>query len=484
MEDINKILESYDKQIQLDENQMRVLLSNKKNIMVIAGAGSGKTTTIAGKVKYLVDFEKINPKEILIISLTNKAIQELQTIINERLRIDAKICTFHKIAYEILKINDSRYKLVADKAEIIRELIKENKSTKKVTKFILKDKILKNKLKYEIKNQDVLADLLINNINLIKTMNIKVIPEYNIYFKYLKEIYDSYAERMRKNHLVDFDDLINESIESKIKLKYKYVIVDEYQDISQNRLDLLKNIVKATKAKLMVVGDDFQTIFSFAGATLRQFKDFLNMRDAEIIKIVQTYRNSQQIIDVAGSFVMKDTELIKKNLKSKKELEKPVKIYGYKNNFSEVFEKILNEIIEEYGLEKKILVLGRYKTDINKLDSDDFIIKNDKIIYKKYKELKMDFLTIHSSKGLGYDNVILINMEKGNMGFPSMIQNDKFTEKIVGYKVNVLEERRLMYVAITRTKNKFYAITKIKNESEYVKELAKYENVVIDYKIK
>ena len=93
-------------------------------------------------------------------------------------------------------------------------------------------------------------------------------------------------------------------------------------------------------------------------------------------------------------------------------------------------------------------------------------------------------MTIHSSKGLGYDNVILINMECGIKGFPSTLENDRYTEKILGYKIDAKEERRLLYVAMTRTKNRFYIITKKKHESNYVKELVNFENVVIDYKLR
>ena len=484
MRQLEKFLEDYDKNIELDENQIKVLLSDKKRIMVVAGAGSGKTTTIAAKVKYIVEVKKVKPEEVLIISLTNKAIQELRSIINEKLNINAKIFTFHKLSYDILKSSDMRYKIIEDKAKLIEKLVKENKDTNKVLKHIMKNKKIKEKAKKKIKSKDVLVDLIINHIALLKSLGLERIPNNNIYFNYLENIYIKYNQKMKEQYMLDFDDLISESIKCNINLKYKYIIVDEYQDISQNRLKLLEKVVASTNSKLMVVGDDFQTIFSFAGSNLSQFQLFLKGKDVEMIKIVNTYRNSQEIVDIAGDFVMRDNKLIKKQLKSLKHIKNPIKIYGYKNNFSEVFEKIILEIIEDYGFNKKILVLGRYKNDIYKLESNKFIIKAEKIIYKKYENVEIDFLTIHSSKGLGYDNVILINLDKGINGFPSSIENNEFTMKLLGYKKNEEEERRLLYVAITRTKNRFYAITEKKNESNYVKELLGYNNVVIDYKIK
>lgn len=484
MDKLERILKEYDENIKLDKEQIKVLLSNSNKIMVIAGAGAGKTTTIAAKVKYLVESEKIKPDEILIISLTNKAVSELRRIINDALKINCDIYTFHKIAYDIVKKNEFRYKVLEDKTEIVSKLVREDKDTKKVLKIVLKDRILKKASRKAIKPNNIIADLIIKNINLIKSLNISKLPEDDGYFQYLNKILKKVDEIMQENLAADFNDLINISLNCDIDLKYKYIIVDEYQDISQNRLDLLNKIVKANNARLMVVGDDFQTIFSFAGSKTTHFQDFLLNKDVEIIKIVKTYRNSQEIIDIAGSFVMKDTGLIRKKLISNKHIKNPVKIYGYKDNFSEKFKQIVDEIIENNGFDQSILVLGRYKTDIYKLKDTSFIVREGKIIYKRCKKLKIDFLTIHSSKGLGYDNVILINMECGIKGFPSTLENDRYTEKILGYKIDAKEERRLLYVAMTRTKNRFYIITKKKYESNYVKELANFENVVIDYKLR
>ncbi len=484
---IETLLENYNKDIKLDDEQKRVILNNSKLLMVIAGAGSGKTTTLAAKVKYLVDVLKVNPCDILVISLTNKAISELRKIIIEDLKIEANICTFHKLAYDILKENDNRYRILKSQQELLFNMVNKNKKTKKVIKYILKDKKIKNKSKSVKGYEEMLTRLIMDNINLIKTLNIDIEnleKNDNIYFDYLREIFIKYNEQLSYEYLLDFNDMINKASKCKIKAKFKYIIVDEYQDISQNRLVLLKKIVDITSANLILVGDDFQTIFSFAGSSLKNFMFFKDKEDFEILKITHTYRNSQELIDVAGNFVMKDRELINKNLVSTKNLEFPVKIYGYFNDFDKIFEKIILEIIKDYGINKSILILGRYKRDINKLHTDKFVVKSEKIIYRNYPMLKIDFLTIHASKGLGYDNVILINLEKGLWGFPSEISNDRFTEKILENKNNINEERRLLYVAITRTKNRFYIISHKTKESDFLKEIVKHKNVVIDYKLK
>ena len=484
---IESLLTDYDTNIKLDNDQKNVVLDDSDILMVIAGAGSGKTTTIAAKIKYLVDIKKINPSEILVISLTNKAVNELYKIIIEDLKIEAQVCTFHKLAYDILKKEDSRYKIIDNQKNILQNLVKGDKETRKIIKYVLKDKCIKTRAKHIKEYEEVLVQQVLNNINLIKTLNIEINElgtKKDIYFNYLKRICTLYDNTLKSGHLLDFDDIISKSSNCKIQAKYKYIIVDEYQDISQNRLILLKKMLEVTKAKLVLVGDDFQTIFSFAGSETKNFMTFSDKKGFRIVKIRNTYRNSQQIINIAGSFVMKDKALISKNLKSDKSIQYPLRILGYSNNFDVVFERAISKIIEDYGVYKTILVLGRYKKDIDKLHSENFIVKENRIIYTKNPLVKIDYLTIHAAKGLGYDNVILINLEKGTRGFPTSIKNDKYTKQILGYVENLNEERRLLYVAITRTKNLFYGITKIGKESDFVKELIQFEHVTVDYKIK
>lgn len=488
---IENLFLKYDKNIKLDEEQIKVIMDDSDSLMVIAGAGSGKTTTIAAKVKFLVDIKKINPKEILIISLTNKAVEELQFTINQKFLIDAPICTFHKLAFDLIKEENRNFKILSDPSKIINNLIRENNKTNEIIKLIMKDYRIKKISKSKINLNKLLSELLSNNIKLIKTLNCGIsLDDRNDkktrkYFEYLNEIYFNYKKCLAENNLLDFEDIILLASKLKINRNYRYVIVDEYQDISENRYRFLKKILDDTKSKVIVVGDDFQTIFSFAGSNLNQFINFSKNSSNKIIKINKTYRNSQELVDIAGQFVMQDKNLIRKNMLSNKRIDEPIKIYGTtKNSFSEVFTKVINEILENYGNEKTILVLGRYKNDILKLNSKNFIIKGMKITYIKYPNLKIDYLTIHSSKGLGYDNVILININNEENGFPSKIRNDIFTKKILGYDLNYEEERRLMYVAMTRTKNRFYIISEKKNESEFLKEIIKNNNVYIDYKIK
>lgn len=487
---IKNIFKGIDENIKFDEEQIKVILDNSQNLIVIAGAGSGKTTTLAAKVKYLVDIKKINSNEILIISLTNKAINELKSRINGDFGLDVNICTFHKLAYDLLKKEESRYKVCSEPTKIIRNIIYSEKDTIKIIKLLKRNKDYRKVDKRYFDSRELLFNLVYELIQLIKILNIdlnkiKTNRKVNLYVNYLKKVMNEYNDILNKNFQLDFEDLILEASKlSEYGSTYKYIIVDEYQDISLNRLNFLKNLVDKTNAKTIVVGDDFQTIYSFAGSNINLFLNYAEDMNATVLKITNTYRNSQELIDIAGSFVMKNDKQIKKVLHSLKTCINPIEIYGYKNDFDIVFEKIIIKIINENSKDKKILILGRYKRDIELIKSRSFNIKGNRVTYLREKDVTIDFLTIHASKGLGYDNVILINFIDDYMGFPSKVEDLDLKKEIIGKHNSILEERRLFYVALTRTKNKVYIMTKKNRESVFMYDIYNDKNVYIDYKFR
>ena len=158
-----------------------------------------------------------------------------------------------------------------------------------------------------------------------------------LFLNICNDCYLEYERYLKENNAVDFQDMINESArilreveEMKQKLDFKYVIVDEYQDISRQRFDLVTALRKVTDAKIIAVGDDWQSIYAFSGADITLFTKFEEkMGYAKLLKIVRTYRNSQEVIDIAGSFIQKNTEQIQKSLISPKHIEDPVIIYTY-----------------------------------------------------------------------------------------------------------------------------------------------------------
>ena len=500
----DNMFKKIDKNIKLDENQRKIILTDEKYTMVIAGAGSGKTTTITAKVNYLIEKQKIKDEEIIIISFTNKAVEELKKRINCDFKHNVDIMTFHKFGYKIIKENQKVPPKINNDDDIIKRIIykKLNKNIKKSNKIqrfihIIKEKI-KNKIitKQNNKINQEEINLYKQYISLYKSKfegesKNKPTKQKNKKEKKFLRVYELYQEELKQKNLIDFDDIINESNKilkttKNINFKYKYIIIDEYQDISENRYNLIKNLSKKTNTKIMVVGDDWQCIYSFASSNINLFTNFKkNVEYCEILKIEKTYRNSQQLIDIAGEFIQKNKNQIKKNLKSNKRLEKPITLAIYKekttktktqNEFKKTLKKTLDYIIEKYGKEKNILILGRYKFDRNEILDNEIIEKNKKeniIIYKKNKEVEIEYLTIHAAKGLGYDNVILVNAKNQKLGFPSKIKTNKIIKNLIieDKGIKYAEERRLFYVALTRTKNEVIIITPKYNYSKFIKEI-------------
>ena len=508
----SEMFEKVDKNIKLDKQQQRIIVTDEDYTLVIAGAGSGKTTTITAKVDYLIKKKKINPEEIIIITFTNKAVEELKERINKDFKNNVEIMTFHKFGYKIIKqtkkdtptITDNKEKIIKN---IIYDKLKENnKKNRKIVKYFINKKnlitLIKIMFKYQLDEKIYTRITLLcsNSITLQKSKNYNIInlkckKELKKHIKiieFIEEVYEKYEEILEHQNKIDFEDIINKATEiikkqdkqnANRKINYKYIIIDEYQDISESRYNLIKNIAEKNNSKIIAVGDDWQCIYSFASANINLFTQFSSkVPYCEILKIENTYRNSQQLIDLAGEFIQKNPKQIKKRLKSKKKLEKPVKIVKYKKNINEKIESIIEYIIQKYGQEKNILILGRYNFDKKEiLTLHNFTEQKEKIIYKKYPKVRIDYLTIHSAKGLGYDNVILINTKTGKNGFPSNIKNNKIIDNMVRIDKNMKnsEERRLFYVAITRTKNEIIIMTPKNNPSCFIKEIKKNQNAVI-----
>lgn len=315
----------------------------------------------------------------------------------------------------------------------------------------------------------------------------KYVANYRIslFLKVIYNAYNYYNLENKKNNVIDFNDMINNSIDilkNNNSLNYKYVIIDEFQDISRNRFKIIE-ILSKRKTKIIAFGDDWQTIFEFAGSDVNIFVNFKKLiTNCKLLFLTKTYRNSQQLIDIAGKFIMKNPKQIKKQLNSGKKINNPINIYFYddKINKARLVYNITNNIIKE-NPNSKILIIGRYKFELNEIiDKKYFDIKNNKLVCLK-DNVSITFLTAHASKGLTYDEVIILNANNDVYGFPSQVIDD--------YELSILkekkafyfdEERRLFYVALTRTRNHNYILCSIDRPSYFILELLNEKNIQIN----
>lgn len=675
----DNMYKNIDSNIHLDEEQIKAILAEEDYSLILAGAGTGKTTTMASKAKYLVDVKGIDPNQILIISYTKKATDELIKRINVDFEIPVKISTFHSIGYEYIRnyfktkkcyvvddnlknkifLNYFKEKIFPykdklremmylfnknqvhekwifgkymqenfDKFETFEEYFKAYKIQRRLSVsdlqahiasvierdynqeyiFTINDELVKSKgeaiianylfthnipYKYEkiykklvdnyriykpdftlnlggeevyleyfglsdckedelntykkIMNKKIeyhkrhhnlfisidsmpgedivetlenellklgfklkkksyeeifdalldrrplteifhLKNLFYEIISTIKSSPnrkniIKIVNDYiqnfdeeeqdicKRQFNYIYEFYKYYQDILFKTpdqYGIDFEDMIYYARECILKLdngnfNYKYLIIDEYQDVSFEKYSLAQTIVNKNNAKITAVGDDWQTIYSYSGSKISYIYNFEKyFKGAKILNISKTYRNSQELINYTGKFIMRNEDQIKKQLISNKNLDNPIvfKIFDEGNEIKALKNIILN--IYKTNPTHNILILARKNSMIKEIfnDKDFFDDVGTKVKLMNYDDLIIDAMTIHKSKGLTADEVIIMGL---NQYFPSdeyykFWMTKLFANKIEKENIAFAEERRVFYVGLTRTKNKVYLL--------------------------
>ncbi|MDR2282211.1 MAG: UvrD-helicase domain-containing protein [Sphingobacterium sp.] len=322
----------------------------------------------------------------------------------------------------------------------------------------------------------------------------------------VKQIYSGYEKGLKDSKKLDFNDLINQATlevtNGTYLHSYKYIIVDEFQDISINRYSLLQALKRQSYCRLFAVGDDWQSIYRFSGSDLTLFKKFEDYFGYTLIKKIETtYRFSNPLLSISSGFILKNPSQIQKALRSgKKQKTKVFFDYSKKNGvaLNETLLEILHKLFQEYGdgiLNKKIGILGRYQHDIRQfeptasitvetkksyllvhtilrdiqVDSHGNTVRNNLLQFNE----RIDFYTVHSSKGLEFDVVILMNCETGKYGFPAELSDDSILKLLLTGEDTYAngEERRAFYVAMTRTKERIYFLADKNRQSKFLREL-------------
>lgn len=326
-----------------------------------------------------------------------------------------------------------------------------------------------------------------------KTKNSFMLERQEMFLQFVLPILEKYDNTLKERNEIDFNDMINHATdlikENTPTNSYKYIIIDEYQDISYSRFNLIREIRDLSAARLICVGDDWQSIYRFAGSDISLFSNFEKyVGKYELLLIEQTYRNSQSLIDITSDFIKKNPRQFSKNPKSKREpLEEPIKFVPYsEDNLVSTFINTIKILKEKYG-NKSILVLGRHSFDVNgliKLTNDErikYYESSGKLKVKGFEEVDIKFLTVHKSKGTEADNVILLNLQNHLLGFPNKMSDDLILHVLLSEQEDykLAEERRLFYVALTRTKNENILLIP-SDVSLFVKEILSDKNHLVN----
>lgn len=276
----------------------------------------------------------------------------------------------------------------------------------------------------------------------------------------IKPFFDAYQAELEKKFEIDYTDAIilaTALCRDGLWKRYDYILVDEFQDISVDRYKLLQALrSEKPKTKLYCVGDDWQSIFRFAGSDMALFYDFEQYFGfTELCKIETTYRFHQPLIDKSSAFIMKNPAQKKKTIKAPKDnLKKTLLNFvkcGSQNN--SILKKV-EEIVTSLPKDESILLMGRYNYDAKSVGFKGKIDHSDNRIKVTVAGRDIFFMSVHSAKGLEADHVILVNCNHGTYGFPSLIEDDPILDFVLSRSEQYpfAEERRLFYVAMTRAK--------------------------------
>lgn len=298
----------------------------------------------------------------------------------------------------------------------------------------------------------------------------------------IKPIYDRYVDELSHREQIDFTDAILNATELCKKhhpVQYEHIIVDEFQDISVDRYQFLLSLREGTpQAKLYCVGDDWQSIYRFSGSDMALFNSFEEFfGPTDINKIETTYRFGEPLVGYSSSFIQKNKAQITKNIHPFNPLTKTELAFcGYdRNSYCDV----IGQLIAEIPADKSIFLLGRYSFDDYYLSFMYQGIKEKEKFFYVIGGRKIEFLTVHKSKGLEADYVIILQCNKDVYGFPSQVSDDPVLDVVLtkSDKFPYGEERRLFYVAITRAKIKTIVMYDKRYPSVFVDEFLNPEKV-------
>lgn len=431
----------------LNDRQKEAVLYNDGPLLIIAGAGAGKTKTLTTKIAYLIEEGLAKPYNVLAITFTNKAAKEMKDRLYALIGDLAKkvqVSTFHSFGLKLLREN---YQKLGYEANFV---IMDSDDSLTVVKKIVKD------LGYDPKIYNPRA--IRNKISSCKNemMTPEMYERYAVsdYEKVMHQVYEKYEDKLKKNNSVDFDDLLllpiklfkeNPSVLQDYQELYTYILIDEYQDTNEAQY-ILSKMISAKNRKITCVGDDSQSIYSFRGANYKNILNFeKDYQDAKTILLEENYRSTSTILDAANQVIKNNKQRKDKNLwtsRGKGEKIKYYRAYNEKDEAQYIIRKV-KELRNKDVEYKDIAVL--YRTNAQSRVLEEEMLKENmpyRVIgsfyfysRKEIKDLIAYLRLIHNSK----DNVSLlrvINTPKRGIGLKTI---ENLTTKADGENTSIYE---------------------------------------------
>lgn len=430
-------------------------------LLILAGAGSGKTRTVTYRIAHMIKEKGISPFHILAVTFTNKAAAEMRERVAGLIGEDANkvvVSTFHSFGVRMLRMYathlgyDSNFNIYDndDQVRLVKKILKSlgaktDQTPKKIVGLI-------SKLKEDGVNPDEYE---------------KTVPAFLQNYKIIVEVYKKYTEELKKNNSMDFSDLLintNELLNlpevlERVQDRYRYVMVDEYQDTNNIQYQIIKKIANKYK-NICVVGDEDQSIYGFRGANIQNILDFeKDYKDAKVVKLEQNYRSTNVILKAANEVIKENKSSRGKKLWTDKDGGEKIKVYTAPNAIEEAF-YVVQKVIEGHKVGKKysdFTVL--YRTNAQSRAFEEALMRFN-IPYKVFGG--MQFYQRKEIKDIiAYLNVI--NNPKDSLSMTRIINvpNRKIGDKSIEKLVTFAEEKEITLVEGLKLADNIDKLTKV-----------------------
>ncbi len=492
----------------LNISQQHAVLLNNDNNLVLAGAGTGKTSVLTARIAYLLQSHLAQAESLLMLAFGKEAVKEMEQRLKDKIGSGASgvtVNTFHQLGLHIINSVEQKSVEISPYAvdnkqkhkwcsEWLRSYWQTPTNYKRWQKHLSEWPIayLKgdDELVRQVENPKLIAWLVsqldqLCSVNRSKKWIQQKIVDHADYPRLNSELslawpcYQAWQQMLKENEQIDFYSMITRATEyvrkGRFHSPWRYIMVDEYQDISPDRVALLEALCRNKKgdmlASLFAVGDDWQSIYQFTGADVDLTTGFAERFESSSIHYLDiTYRFNSMIAQVANQFIQKNPDQLEKELKSYKEQsQKAVVICA-----SRRIEKELDELNRRADSRKTVLMLGRNHHHKPELLND---------WKQSFYNLDIEFMTCHASKGQEADYVFVLAVNDGQ--FPALDRQQHLNTVLCKASLcntndhyPFAEERRLFYVALTRAKEKVW-VTFDSHASVFVKELMAEDYAVV-----
>jgi DNA helicase-4 len=477
----------------LNPAQARAVVNGEESLLVLAGAGSGKTSVLVARAGWLLQQRHAQPPQILLLAFGRQAAEEMNERIQFRLKnheIEAR--TFHSLALHIIRQGSNKDPLIsrletdnAARRQLLTETWQQQCAEKKAYASGWRQ-WLTEELAWDVPEgnfwqDEALAQRLASRLErwlglmrmhggaqatMIADAPEAIRDRFTKRVKLMAPLLKAWKSALKAEGAIDFSGLIHQAVNLLEKGRFispwKHILVDEFQDISPQRAALLTALRKQNRqTSLFAVGDDWQAIYRFSGAEMSlttAFHHYFGRGDSCVLDT--TYRFNERIGEVANQFIQQNPHQLAKPLNSlTKGNKKAISLLP-----DERLEDLLNKISGYARPEERVLLLARYH------HLQPTLLAKAKT---RWPKLRLDFMTIHASKGQQADYVIVLGLQQGHDGFPAAARETVIEEGLLPRPEDFpdAEERRLAYVAITRAKQQVWLLYNRQQPSVFVEEL-------------